>query len=146
MIAVEIIPNLWIGDIRSIQDPLFLSKTRFTVIINCTTKYNFPDIKTINIRVPVRDRGINEDFDMMYEYLVKTVPKIYDLLESGERILIHCYAGRHRSVALVSAFLMKYGKLTLEEVINTLQSKWKRIGFNFKSSLERYESYLSSSF
>ena len=64
MIAVEIIPNLWIGDIRSIQDPLFLSKTRFTVIINCTTKYNFPDIKTINIRVPVRDRGINEDFEL----------------------------------------------------------------------------------
>jgi protein-tyrosine phosphatase len=142
MFAIEMIPNLWIGDIRSIQDLTFLDKTKFTVIMNCTTKYDFPNFKARHIRIPVRDRGIKQDFDMMYSYLIQSVPEIYNLLESGERILIHCYAGRHRSVALVSGFLMKYGNLTLKEVIDTVQSKWKRIGFNFKSSLERYEMYL----
>lgn len=142
MFAVEIIPNLWIGDIRSIQDEPFLYKTKFTVIVNCTTKYNFPNINAKLIRIPVRDRGIQIDIDNMYEYLIKVVPEIYELLNNGERILIHCYAGRHRSVALVSGFLMKYGNLSLQEVQDTLQSKWKRIGFNFNSSLEKYEIYL----
>lgn len=142
MFTVEIIPNLWIGDIRSVQDESFLHKTKFTVIVNCTTKYNFPDINAKLIRIPVRDRGIQIDIDNMYEYLIKVVPEIYKLLNNGERILIHCYAGRHRSVALVSGFLMKYGNLSLQEVQDTLQSKWRRIGFNFKSSLEKYEIYL----
>ena len=144
MFAVEIIPNLWIGDIRSIQNQSFLHKTKFTVIINCTTKYNFPDINANLIRIPVRDRGIQEDIDNMYEHLIKKVPVIYELLKNGERILIHCYAGRHRSVALVSGFLMKYGNLSLQEVQDTLQSKWKRIGFNFKLSLEKYEKFLKT--
>ena len=142
MFAVEIIPNLWIGDIRSIQNQSFLHKTKFTVIINCTTKYSFPDINANFIRIPVRDRGIQEDIDNMYEYLIKKVPEVHKLLNNGERILIHCYAGRHRSVALLSGFLMKYGNLSLQEVEYTLQSKWKRIGFNFKASLKRYEVYL----
>lgn len=145
MIATEIIPNLWVGDIRSALDVDFLSSHRITTIINCTTKYPFPDYNSNQIRVSVRDRGIPEDTDAMYEYLCKTVPIIYALLHKGERILVHCYAGRHRSVTLVTAFLMRYARMTMKEAIETMQSKWPRVGLHFAASLCKYQTHLTSS-
>jgi protein-tyrosine phosphatase len=138
MIATEIIPNLWIGDIRSALDPEFLKKFQITVIINCTTKYPFPSHNSTQIRVPVRDRGTDEDTERMYDYLCTVVPTIYDLLSKGERILIHCYAGCHRSVCLVLGFLIRYAGMTLQQAIDTLQSKWSRVGLHFSRSLCRY--------
>lgn len=142
MIATEIIPNLWIGDIRSALDIEYLTRYRITVIINCTTKYPFPNHNSVQIRVAVRDRGIQQDIDIMYKYLCNVVPVIYKLLRSGERILIHCYAGCHRSVALVLGFLICYARMTLQQAIDTLQSKWPRVGLRFSRSLCRYELHL----
>lgn len=139
MMSIEIIPNLWIGDIRSTMNLDFLKGARISVIINCTTKYPFPtDHKAIQIRVPVRDRGIDEDIDNMYYYLCTIVPTIYELLSKGERLLIHCYAGCHRSVCLVLGFLIRYADMTLQQAIETLQSKWTRVGLHFSRSLCRY--------
>lgn len=138
MFATEVIPNLWIGDIRSALDLAFLKSHRITVIINCTTKYPFPKHNSIHIRVAVRDRGIAEDIDTMYHALNKVVPEIYRLLSRGERILIHCYAGCQRSVCIVLAFLIRYADMTVQEAIDTLHTKWSRIGLHFSESLCRY--------
>lgn len=138
MIATEVIPNLWIGGIKCALDLDFLNRTKITVIINCTTKYPFPKYRAIQIRVPVSDRGTDHDIDLMYDFLITIVPNIYQLLQKGHRILVHCYAGCHRSVCVVLGFLMKYGKLTLQQSIDTLQSKWPRVGLNFSRSLCRY--------
>jgi protein-tyrosine phosphatase len=136
--ATEIIPNLWLGDIRSALNNDFLTNNHIDVIINCTVKYPFTDLPVTKIRVSVRDRGIQEDFDDMYLYLEKVVPLIFKLLNEDRRVLIHCYAGRHRSACLVLGFLIKYGHLTLQESIDTVRSKWPRIGLNFASSISRY--------
>jgi dual specificity phosphatase 12 len=138
MVATEIIPNMWLGDIRSALDTDFLKDNNITTIINCTVKYPFPDIAVNKIRVAVRDRGKQEDYDTMYAYLEHVVPLIYQLMDEGHRVLIHCYAGCHRSVCLVLGFLVKYSKLTLHESIDTLQSKWPRMGLNFSSSISKY--------
>ena len=147
MIATEIIPNLWVGDIRSSIDTSFLLRNKINVIINCTYKYNFvPGFNGEKIKIPIKDRGINEDIDHMYDYLIEFVPKIYDMIKNGKRILIHCYAGKHRSIALVAAFIVKYTDLNVDTTLNLLQSKWKRIdiyNFNFIESLYRYYSYLT---
>ena len=138
MFATEIIPNLWIGDIRSALDLDFLKSRRISVIINCTTKYPFSNYNSTQIRVAVRDRGKPEDIDNMHKYLCDVVPVIYDLLSKGERILIHCYAGCHRSVCLVLGFLIRYANMSLQQAIDTMQSKWTRVGLHFSQSLCRY--------
>jgi len=137
----EIIPNLWIGNIRHAQNLEFLAKHKITTIINCTTKYPFPSSHSLNIkkiRLPVRDRGVEQDFDVMLQCLHQIVPVIFQYLEQGERILIHCYAGCHRSVTVVLAFLVKYADMQLQEAIDTLQSKWPNVGLNFLKSLTDY--------
>lgn len=146
MVATEIIPNLWLGDIRSALDNEFIVKNKINVIINCTTKYPFTKIKGHafkKIRVAVRDRGIQEDIDDMHGYLIEVVPMIYSMLQNNECILIHCYAGCHRSVTLVLGFLLKYSNLTLQQSIDTLHSKWPRLGLNFLSSLIDYNGSIS---
>lgn len=140
MVAVEVLPNLWLGDIRSALDAEFITHNRITTVINCTVKYPFTDTvqQLKKIRVSVRDRGNQEDSDVMYEYLKQMVPVIHTLLVNGHRILVHCYAGCHRSVCLVIGYLMCYGKMSMQESIDTLQSKWPRLGLNFLTSLARY--------
>jgi protein-tyrosine phosphatase len=66
------------------------------------------------------------------------VPFIHKLLLSGERVLIHCYAGCHRSVCLVLGYIMCYTQFSLQESIDVLQNKWNRVGLNFLQSLVNY--------
>ena len=138
--AAEIIPNLWIGDINSANDTKFLCENNVTVIINCTVKYGWCKLPypVTRIRVPINDRGIQEDFDMMYTYMNKVIPVIYLYLSAGRTVLIHCYAGRHRSVCIVLGFIMKYAEMDLQEAIDALQNKWPRVGMNFLHSLSKY--------
>lgn len=138
MIATEVIPNLWIGDIRSALDLGFLESRKISVIVNCTVKYEFPKYNCTQIRISVRDRGVQQDFDIMYNYLIKVVPMIHKYINTGERVLVHCYAGCHRSVAIILGFLIKYTNMTPQQAIDTLQSKWPKIGLNFLQSICAY--------
>ena len=138
MVATEIIPNLWLGDIRSALDTEFLRRNRIGTIINCTTKHPFTKENVEKIRIELRDRGTEDDFNTMYICLVRFVPELYKMLRSRKRVYVHCYAGCQRSVTIIIGFLIKYTDMTLQEIIDTLQSKWDRVGLNFLSSITRY--------
>ena len=87
MSAVEVLPNLWLGDIRSALDVSFLSSHKIMVVINCTVRYPFSNYPMKRYRVAVRDRGIELDFNRMYTYLERIVPFIHKSLLAGERVL-----------------------------------------------------------
>ena len=143
MRSVEVIPNLWLGDLSCALNAKFLCVHGIDTVINCTVRYPFCDsYDLLCYRVPVRDRGLECDFIAMCGYLCSVLPLINDLLSVGHRILIHCYAGSHRSVCIVLCYLMRYGELSLQESIDTLQSKWLYLGLNFVTSLVRYSQLL----
>lgn len=136
--AIEILPNLWLGTVHIALDRRFIEQHKITCVVNCTVKYPFIDNSSIKkIRIPVRDTGKDPEFYKMYLALSVATDKIYDLLRT-ERILIHCYAGKQRSVTLVLGFLMKYCKYTVREAIRALRRKWPYIGMNFSKSLVMY--------
>jgi protein-tyrosine phosphatase len=45
------------------------------------------------------------------------LPFIDNALTSGGHILVHCWAGKSRSVSTIAAFLIKYEHKTPEEVL-----------------------------
>lgn len=45
------------------------------------------------------------------------------MITSGNKILVHCHAGRSRSVAIVAAYLIKHQGLCTSEALNLIQSK-----------------------
>ena len=139
--AVEIIPNLWLGNIHSATSADFMETHKISCIINCTKNREFGDLQgqvIKKIRIPIKDNGKDEEINKLYGVLDTSADLLYKLLPH-HRILIHCYAGRQRSVSIVLAFLMKYGKFNLQEAIDVLQSKKTDIGINFSKALVRYQ-------
>lgn len=70
-------------------------------------------------RLPLRDTA-DED---IYQYFDKVADLIYEAIELGESVLVHCRCGVSRSVTLVCAYLIKYHNLNHLEAIHAVQKK-----------------------
>ena len=68
--------------------------------------------------IPLKD-GTGNDPTRFYD----AVEFIDDIVSSGEKILVHCQAGRSRSVVVVALYLMVKNHLTRDEAIRTIAAK-----------------------
>ena len=145
--ATEIYPGLWLGDIIAASAKHFLKNKRIHCIFNCTVAMPFTDSKevTTRIRVPVKDNLQIDQIYMLYKYLDKIVNIIFKQLQQGHNVLVHCHAGKQRSVTVIAAFLMKYGDMSKDEAIDTLRTKRSVAALpeiNFDQALIQYEKML----
>ena len=63
-----------------------------------------------------------------------------------KKVLVCCPTGKQQSATVISAYIMKYGKVNLNISTNYLYSKIKDVfkpDFIFKNSLEMYQKYLN---
>ncbi len=76
----------------------------------------------------------NEDIDTLYlplidgsgndEFTIKDAVEFIDeIVSSNLKILVHCHAGRSRSVCIVARYLMIYTGLTRQQAINKIEEK-----------------------
>ena len=142
--ATEILPGLWLGDIKSSLDATFLNDKQIRCIINCTDRHPFIDDPSIEIkyRLPVKDNNDIHEIEKFYHLLNEVVDLIKINIRSYN-ILVHCYAGKQRSAAVILAYLIKYGQMNLQSAINALKSKKPDVldpQFNFDIALQAYES------
>lgn len=118
----EIIPGLWLGNLKSAYSKSFLDKYKITNILTLYEEFDYTK-KYSNINymiIPIRDRDLdsiklNELFDITGQF-------IYQALKKKENILVHCKKGHHRSGATVAAFLIKYCKFEYEKAIKYINS------------------------
>ena len=141
MTANEIIPNLWLGNIKDSQDTIFIKS--IDIIINCTKDLPFQDDTKPCIRISIEDNLEAIEIANLYKYLDKVTSYIHKHLKSGNKILVHCFAGKQRSASIVCAYLMRYCGLSLSNTTQLLQTK-RIIVFtplcNFESALKIFES------
>ena len=147
MAVCEILPNLWLGDIRSARNKAFFEDNNINIVINCSKDIPFYSNYTKNFRISIDDNLEKSEIDRFYLYIDKAVNLINNEILNSKNILVHCYAGKQRSAALVSAYLMKYGNISLKEAIDSVKSK-RLIAFtpgvNFENALVKYENYLKN--
>lgn len=142
----EILPGLWLGDIRSSNDLIFLKAKKIKVIINCT--HQFESIKNPEFekyRISVIDNMDPVQIALMYSMLDKVSDIIYSALGNGKNVLVHCFAGRQRSFAVIVAFLMKYAHLPYTDAVRLTKTKRNIAGYpsvNFEDALLKYENDL----
>jgi hypothetical protein len=123
----EIINNLYIGNRYSLEHA-----DQFALIVNCTQPEQVPIIdESKTIRITIDD--IPEESNHLTALLKDTdvLNKIHNTLNKGNKVLVHCNAGRQRSCATVACYLIKYHQLTPVQAVSYIKSKRKEAFFGY---------------
>jgi len=163
--------DLWLGNYKSAVDLSFINSNNISVIINCTAEspyifelYEPQDLIGLKqletMRIPVYDSLLEQDLNLMEKHFKIVLPFILKkCLKERKNILIHCWAGKQRSLAILAATLyvildnnlIKIPNLiktndqsqNMKNIINYIrifrpQACSFGLRCNFKPSLERY--------
>ena len=103
--ADEIIPRIWLGNVRASTDQDFIKKNNIQVVFNCTKDLPFSPLIPIKYRVPVDDTLREEEIRNLELWSPEITHKLMAEYHIGYNILFHCMAGMQRSAACV-AFLL----------------------------------------
>ena len=140
--ANEIVDRLWLGDYHASQDETFLRSHHIDVVINCTKDLPFKMVAPTQYRVPLDDNLEEVEIRNAALWSYEIVHTIMKHHRAGDRILVHCMAGRQRSACSVAMFLILEKGLTTNQVIKMIRSK-RPVAFmpqpNFLQSIQSFE-------
>jgi dual specificity phosphatase 12 len=99
-------------------------------------EYAGKDLKLVRMAVPLRDM----ESENLLDYLDVCLDFIEESRKQGS-VLVHCFAGVSRSAAIVTAYLMRTEKLSLEDALESLRQSCESVGPNdgFLDQLKMFE-------
>jgi len=131
----EITPYIFLGDRHDAEENIAINQ------VNCTKdlpRYNHSSKKFY--RVPVNDDLQEYSFKEMTRELPGAVEFLDDCVQSGERVLVHCFAGQQRSCTVIAAYFASKG-IPVQKSVEYMRSRkpdaFNR-GVNFQKSLDEY--------
>ena len=132
----EIISGLWICDIKDAYNKEIYKDNLINIIINCTIGYEYPDIPNIKkLRIPLSDNlDPNKDIYFLKNNIDKIINFIHEKIEENN-ILIFCYDGISISPIIIAIYMVKYGKISLDNIREILRSKNEKICLDLNLSL-----------
>ena len=140
--ANEILPNLWLGNIKASQDETFIRAKGINVVFNCTKDIPFSRHIETKYRLPVDDNLEEQEIRNLALWSNEIVYKIAKHYRAGDHILIHCMAGMQRSAACMAMFLILKGEIHTADAIHYIRAK-RPIAFNpsanFLKSIEYFD-------
>jgi protein-tyrosine phosphatase len=140
--AHEIIPRLWLGNVKASMDEQFIKEKGIQVVFNCTKNLAFSPMIPIKYRIPVDDNLEEEEIRNMELWSGEIAYKIMTEYIEGKTILVHCMAGMQRSAASVAFFLISYLKMRALDVMKMIKEK-RMIAFypraNFGRSIDYFD-------
>lgn len=140
--ADQIIPNVWLGNLKAAHDETFLKNAGIQVVFNATKDAPFhPSIRR-RYRVPVDDNLQEDEIRNMELWSYETVYKLLKEYKEGRPILIHCHAGMQRSPAITAMFLMVFYNMSADQAKAYIRNK-RPIAFlpfaNFEKAIRGFE-------
>ncbi|XP_071517618.1 dual specificity protein phosphatase MPK-4-like isoform X2 [Panulirus ornatus] len=121
--------GLYLGNITAAVEPKVLEKNYISHILTVESKplpvsiTSLPGMAFLYIQV---DDMANEDLLSHFEEAAR-------FIDDGQRkgnVLVHCYFGVSRSATLVTCFLMKKYKISVDEALQRIKSKRRCVGPN----------------
>ena len=110
-----ITPNLAISSLTEAEDETEVLKRKFTTVVNvCEYVPKYITVNSVSERLPSFGRPEPED-------LQRVASRVNELIDSGEKVLIHCLEGIDRSPTVVMVALMQKG-LTVQEAKRKIQA------------------------
>lgn len=127
----EILPNLYLGSVFAIKDLKNIDQ-----IISIISNDELGDWDPFDsIGLPRKVINFEDKKEGISRYLDEVVDFIHELLASGKRVFIHCYAGISRSPSFVIAYLIKYKHMSYKKAEEFVGNK--RDIINPHSSLKK---------
>jgi len=128
----EIIENqLYLSDSDTAFDKQLLLNNDVTTIINVAAEIQTPfidDERFSYLVIPLRD-SVNQI--LTYEQFMAVFSFIDSSNSNGKKVLIHCQAGISRSATFAVAYVMWKRKMSVDEAIEYVTSKRRRVAPNF---------------
>lgn len=143
--AHEILPRLWLGNIRAALDEEFIRQHNITTVFNCTKDLPFSPSIPIKYRIPVDDNLKEEEIRNMELWSAEIAFKILAEYLDGKTVLVHCAAGRQRSAASVAFLLIAHLKMRGTEAIHYIHER-RPSTFLPRANFERAIDYFDRKF
>lgn len=140
---VEIIPKLYIGNLRASKNLASLEELGVTHILTVASDIEPEFPKRFRYKVVSVDDSNEDD-------LAKHFERAFRFIDKGRRhggVLVHCHAGFSRSPSITIGYLMSRQQLSFEEAYNYIKSKDSLIEPNegFVEQLKQLEKRLIQS-
>lgn len=144
--ADEILPNVWLGNLKAAHDETFLKNANIQVVFNATKDAPFhPSIRR-RYRVPVDDNLQESEIRNLELWGYEITYKLLKEYKEGRPILIHCHAGMQRSPAITAMFLMVLYRMSTDQAKAYIRNR-RPIAFlpsaNFEKAMKGFERSLS---
>uniref|UniRef100_A0A2K5Q3E7 Dual specificity protein phosphatase 12 n=2 Tax=Cebus imitator TaxID=2715852 RepID=A0A2K5Q3E7_CEBIM len=139
---LEVQPGLYLGGAAAVAEPNHLREAGITAVLTVDSEEpSFqagPGAEGLwHLFVPALDKPETD----LLSHLDRCVAFIGQARAEGRGVLVHCHAGVSRSVAIVTAFLMKTDKLPFEKAYEKLQILKREAKMNegFEWQLKLYQ-------
>lgn len=143
--ADEIIPRLWLGNVRASQDEDFIQRENIDVIFNCSKDLPFMFNIPKQYRVPVDDNLQEEEIRNIELWSPEIAHKLLTMYNKGHTILVHCYAGMQRSAACVAILLIALKHISAEDAMNYIRSR-RPVAFQPRANFGRAIAFFERDF
>jgi protein-tyrosine phosphatase len=118
--ATKIIDGIYLGNVESSYDYKKLKELGITHIISVIAGYEPPFPNDFNYLVVCATDSENTELQDVFE---KTNTFIDKAFEENGKVLIHCVAGRSRSVTILSVYLIKTFGMDVDKIISIVKEK-----------------------
>ncbi|XP_015985168.2 dual specificity protein phosphatase 12 isoform X1 [Rousettus aegyptiacus] len=135
---LQVRPGLYLGGAAAVAEPGRLRRAGITAVL--TVDSAEPDFQVEGLRrlfVPALDQP---EADLL-SHLDRCVAFVRQARAEGRAVLVHCHAGVSRSVAVMTAFMMKTDQLTFEKAYENLRTVKPEAKMNeeFERQLKLYQ-------
>jgi protein-tyrosine phosphatase len=135
--ANEIIKGIYLGNIDSCYDYDELKKLKITHIISVIEGFEPPYPDKFNYFIINALDTLNTELKDCFELTNKFIE---DALDNDGKVLIHCMAGRSRSVTILGAYLIKTFGTDVKNALGSIKARRQIIepNQNFINQLDSY--------
>jgi hypothetical protein len=123
-LAIEVIPNVWLGNKKVAENESFFKKENVTSVLNITkTIPNFfiYDSEIEYVRIPVTSNTLPDEFYNYFNFITEYIYKVVVLEE--KKILIHDNSQFEESLVALMIYIIKYYQKTPDETIHLVKNK-----------------------
>lgn len=119
----QITDEIWVGSYADACDEQFLRERKINHILCCADEFalraGFPySDNRIGHKISLRDDYADEKTFVMF---LEGAQKLNEWILSGNRVMVHCFAGISRSVSVVITYFMVYKGWSFNIALNHLK-------------------------